>query len=374
MPSQPTKKAPTPSAIAMADSRETDQMAPQASARKSPLPQPGKSGRKRRRKRQPLAVKWRILLISLEVLGLVAVTVIAAIVLLGQAAARFSGSGILTHLLPFTLGMLGLILAVALLLIGWLRLRHWLRQKQRFLPAAVALTLALAAGGLTLRGDFHFAFNQFRILVGGKEEAGRSTLAHQVFAAYRRLDIAQVQQLIERAKPYTEDIDAAATAFGLDPDLLHGIAAAESSFLPRDSKDGGQGLFQLAQIPEPATRAAADWLRVDKPLPDDQRHNGYLAAATLTHYLAQMRGDLFLGLLAYNIGPKNGGLRFIMEQYGATDFVAIQPYLQQLPRDYPIRVLSYALAFRLFRSLNTLPAYEEGRNAVRIQQIGIPGL
>ena len=39
-----------------------------------------------------------------------------------------------------------------------------------------------------------------------------------------------------------------------------------------------------------------------------------------------------------------------------------------------IRVLGNALAFRLFRKLGTLPAYEEGLNAVRIQQIGIPGL
>jgi hypothetical protein len=48
-----------------------------------------------------------------------------------------------------------------------------------------------------------------------------------------------------------------------------------------------------------------------------------------------MHGDLFLGLLAYNIGPRNGGLRAIMTQYGAHDFVTIQPYLQLLPRDYP---------------------------------------
>jgi hypothetical protein len=61
-----------------------------------------------------------------------------------------------------------------------------------------------------------------------------------------------------------------------------------------------------------------------------------------------------------------------MQQYGATDFVTIQPYLQQLPRDYPTRVLSHALAFRLFRKEGKLLAYEEGLNAVRIQHIGIP--
>jgi soluble lytic murein transglycosylase-like protein len=106
----------------------------------------------------------------------------------------------------------------------------------------------------------------------------------------------------------------------------------------------------------------------------DPRYNAHLGAATFRHYLTEMKGDLFLGLLAYNIGPANGGLRFIMDQYGATDFITIQPYLMQLPRDYPIRVLSYALAFRVGRREGRLPAYEEGLNAVRIQAIGIPGL
>jgi len=48
--------------------------------------------------------------------------------------------------------------------------------------------------------------------------------------------------------------------------------------------------------------------------------------------------------------------------------------LQQLPRDYPIRVLSHALAFRLWKIEGKLPVYEEGDNAMRIQRIGIPGL
>jgi len=333
-----------------------------------------RTGRKRRPKKPPVSTRRLVLLIGLEIFGLTIGAVTGIVVLLGHAAARFSGTRFFSHLLPFTLGVLGLIVAIALLLIGWLWLRRRLQQKALVLPAALALGLALITGALTLKGDFSFAFGQFRLLVGGKEEAGRVTLAHQVFAAYRRLDTAQLRQLIDRAKPYSPAIDTAAEAFDLDPDLLHGLAAAESSFLPRDSKDGGQGLFQITQVPEAAMRAAGERLGVDRPVIADHRHNGYLAAATLHYYLSQMRNDLFLGLLAYNIGPKNGGLRFIMQQYGATDFVTIQPYLQQLPRDYPIRVLCNGLAFRLFRKEGKLPAYEEGLNAVRIQHIGIPGL
>ncbi|EKD39713.1 MAG: Lytic transglycosylase catalytic, partial [uncultured bacterium] len=112
----------------------------------------------------------------------------------------------------------------------------------------------------------------------------------------------------------------------------------------------------------------------DARLLTDPRYNAALGAATLRHYLAEMNGDLFLGLLAYNIGPANGGLRFIMQKYGATDFITIQPYLLQLPRDYPIRVLSYSLAFRIHRQEGRLLAYEEGQNALHIQTMGIPGM
>ena len=87
-----------------------------------------------------------------------------------------------------------------------------------------------------------------------------------------------------------------------------------------------------------------------------------------------MHDDLFLALLAYNIGPRNGGLRTIMQRYGARDFFTIQPYLQHLPRDYPIRVLTAALAFRVFDQTGALPRFEDGDNARVIQSLGIPGL
>jgi len=200
------------------------------------------------------------------------------------------------------------------------------------------------------------------------------TLAHQVFAAYRRQNLADLQSLLLRAEPYRPMIDEAAQAFDVDANLLAGIAATESSFLPRDSQDGGRGLFQITLVPKTVLADAARHLAIDKPALDNHRHNTFVAAATLKYYLAQMKNDPFLGLLAYNIGPTNGGLRFVMEQYGVTDFVTIQPYLQQLPRDYPIRVLTNALAFRVWQQQGRLLAYEEGKNALKIQRLGIPGL
>ena len=67
-------------------------------------------------------------------------------------------------------------------------------------------------------------------------------------------------------------------------------------------------------------------------------------------------------------------LATIMRQFGATDFVTAQPYLKDLPRDYPVRVLAAALAYRLWRADGKLPRYEDGDNARRIQAAGIPGI
>ncbi len=312
-------------------------------------------------------------LFILEACCLATVGILAVIVVIGLSANRFSGTGLFSHLLPFAIGVLGLIIAGIVLLNGWQVLRQRLKKRSVILPAIVALTLVLFGAGLMTHDRFSRAFDSFRALVGGREEASRTALSHQIFAGYRRLTPIQMQKLIDRSQPYQADIVEAAKIFSLDPDLLFGLAAAESSFYPRTSKDGGQGLFQITQAPAAATAKVNKLVDPQQQRLDNHRYNALLGAATLTHYLLEMNGDLFLGLLAYNIGPRNGGLRFVMEQYGAGDFMTIQPYLQDLPRDYPIRVLAFALAFRVERHAGRLLAYEEGTNALRIQAIGIPG-
>lgn len=318
--------------------------------------------------------KNTLLLTGIEILGLSVAVVCAVIMLLGYSAGRFSGTSFFGHLLPFTAGVLVLILAAALFLLGWWKLRQWLRRYSDFFTPALSISLAFLITWLVAHDQFTLAYGNFRTLVGGKEEAGRVTISHQVYAAYRRHDSAQLQKMVNRSQEYRQAIEDAARSFALDTDLLYGIAATESSFIPRDSHDGGRGLFQITRVPETVIAQARKRLNVEKIVLDNPRHNAFVAAATFKHYLAEMKDDLFLGLLAYNIGPANGGLRFIMQQYGATDFTTIQPYLQTLPRDYPIRVLAYSLAFRLWQQEGRLLAYEEGNNAMRIQRIGIPGL
>ena len=334
----------------------------------------GGAGRRRRRGgRRPLVrAAWQRA--TLEAAALVAAALIAAIAILGELARAVAGRGIWLHVVPFTGAVLGLGIAAALLLRAWLVARVHLAAYASRAPAIVALVVAGVALLVSRRPAFRREVYELQALVGGTAEAERTSVAHQVWAAYRRTDTAQMLRVLERARVYEPTVREAAAAFGVDTEVLMGVGAAESAFYPRDSADGGRGLFQITAPPAEAVAEVRRRLHVQALDALNQRHNAFLAAATLRLYLDQMSGDLFLALLAYNIGPRNGGLRAAMEQYGARDFVTVQPYLQNLPRDYPIRVLAAALAYRLWRTEGRLPRYEEGDNAVRIQQVGVPGL
>jgi len=317
---------------------------------------------------------WAVSRHAVEGAALLAALLIGVLAVLGRVADRFTGTGLWSHLFPFAGAVLVVGLVAALALYGWLRARTWLEPRLPGMSLVLALLAATAAVWFATGAAFQRDATNLQTLVGGKEEAERRTISHQVFAAYRRSDLKDVWRVLERGRVYEPTIHEAAAAFGVDPEVLMGVAAAESSFLPRDSKDGGRGLFQLTAPPKRALTDVHKRLAVDELDGLNQRHNAFVAAATLRRYMDEMRGDPFLGLLAYNIGPKNGGLRMIMERYGARDFVTIQPYLQNLPRDYPIRVLSYALAYRLWKREGKLPRYEEGDNAAEVQRVGIPGL
>lgn len=315
-----------------------------------------------------------MLYLSLEVLALMISGLIGTISILGRAAGWFGGSDLTQSLLPFAGTVLILGVLSSVFLAGWLWYRRKIRSWAINGPMLSALVVLLAAVAYAGSAGFQGDLGRLRRLVGGVEQAGRDSIAHQVYAAYRRANHEDLSLILSRVTPFEADIYAAAKHYDVDPEVLVGIGVAESSFLPRDSKDGGRGLFQITAVPKRVTKEVAQFLSIEKPDPQNPRDNIYLAAATFHHYLGEMKGDLFLGLLAYNIGPRNGGLISIMAQYGARDFFTIQPYLKDLPRDYPIRVLSAALAYRLMRYEGELPPYHEGENARAIQALGIPGL
>jgi hypothetical protein len=184
-----------------------------------------------------------------------------------------------TGLVVVALAVLAVGVAAAIVIRSWLAVRPWLLRRSLLLPVVVAV----AAGGVTLatRPAFNESADRLRAWLGGPAEAQRQTIAHQVYAAYRRSDLAAVQRVLERSRVYEPTVHEAAAAFGVDPEVLMGVASAESSFYPRDSHDGGRGLFQITAPPADAVAAARERLRVRKLDPLNQRHNAFVAAATL---------------------------------------------------------------------------------------------
>jgi hypothetical protein len=332
-----------------------------------------RQARPRRRRRGEPA--WQVGLLTIAEATAVLVTALVVVTMaLGHFAARFAGDRLWVHLLPFAATVLAIGLVIAGALRGWVAARAFLVRHHARLPLGVAGLLAVVAIASTCHPAYRADVANLRHAVGGSTEAQRTTLGHQVYAAYRRFDLRAIEHMLERAKPYEAAVHEAADTFGVDVEVLMGIAAAESAFQPRDSADGGHGLFQITAPPSDAVAQTKRALGVTELALADPRHNAFLAAATLHIYYDQMHGDPLLALLAYNIGPRNGGLVTIMHQFGATDFVTAQPYLKDLPRDYPVRVLAAALAYRLWRADGRLPRYEEGDNARRIQAVGIPGI
>ncbi|MDR3090071.1 MAG: lytic transglycosylase domain-containing protein [Desulfobulbaceae bacterium] len=319
--------------------------------------------------------RFSVTALIVECVALLIIGLVTTVATLGFAAKRFSGLSPTANLLPFAAAVLALVVGCALFLTLWFLARRWLLRLHPSLAAALTLILAVTCGYTAAHPKFFSMYEQFRTMVGGREEVARRQLAHQIYASYRRIAPHDATAMLTREKLHDPAIREAAATFHLDADLLAGLAAVESSFLPRPSADGGDGLFQITSIPQAIRDEAKRRSRQTARQPfEDQRENAFFGAATLAHYIHLMDGDVFLGLLAYNIGPKNGGLLSIMRQYGARDFVSIQPYLQRLPADYPIRVFAWSLLFRVAGASDGHLPYQDGANAARIQTLGIPGL
>lgn len=321
-----------------------------------------RAARPRRRKRKTAFPAWPYRLGEHALAA--ALLAAAGIALLGRVAP----GGEPWH---FVLALAGIAVASALAIVPLDRIRRRARPGWRH---ALNAALLLLLGAAVWQARAGWALHALRELLAGERATQVRVVRHQIYAAYRRMDLAGQRKILERAEVFAPTIEQAAAAFNVDAELMMGIAAAESSFYPRDSRDGGKGLFQITAVPPAAVAAARAKLGVESLDPWNQRHNAYVAAATLDLYRKQMKGDLFLTLLAYNIGPHNGGLKTIMSTYGARNFAQVQPYLQALPRDYPIRVLASALSYRVWRRLGRLPRFEEGTTARDIQAMGIPGL
>lgn len=122
---------------------------------------------------------------------------------------------------------------------------------------------------------------------------------------------------------YDSAIQFAAKEFGVDPDILHGIAYAESRYNPKAvSPKGAQGMMQF--MPDTAKRFGID--------PSDPEQAIFGAAQYLKENLDKFKGDYGKAVAAYNWGENR-------KEYEQGDWV------KKLPKEtdqYVENVLSYA--------------------------------
>lgn len=122
---------------------------------------------------------------------------------------------------------------------------------------------------------------------------------------------------------YNDAIQFAAKEFGVDPDILHGIAHTESRYNPKAvSPKGAQGLMQF--MPDTAKRYGID--------PNDPEQAIFGAAQYLKENLNRFGGDYAKAVAGYNWGENR-------KEYEQSDWV------KKLPKEtdqYVESVLSYA--------------------------------
>jgi hypothetical protein len=247
--------------------------------------------------------------------------------------------------------VLALGFGAATLLRTWLAARPRLARLLPWSPAALAGLLALGALWFATGSVFQAEVGRVRLWLGGSAEAHRQVLAHQVYAAYRRADRDALMRVLERLASTSRR----STRRRLPSAWTPRCSWASSAFYPRDSVDGGRGLFQITTPPAAAVTEAERRLHVDHLDPLNQRHNAFVAAATLGAATSTRCTAMFSSRSSPTTSARvtAGCVRSWLSK--ARDFVTIQPYLQHLPRDYPIRVLSAGLAYRLWRRGGLLP-------------------
>jgi Transglycosylase SLT domain len=132
-------------------------------------------------------------------------------------------------------------------------------------------------------------------------------------------------------KMFSGEIRRAATAFNLEPALLHAVIAAESGYNTRAvSGKGAMGLMQL--MPETARQYGA----YD---PFDPGQNIWAGASHLSDLLQHFGNNLPLALAAYNSGEAN------VVKYG----VNIPPFRETMA--YVPRVIGFYKRYRRYSGL-----------------------
>lgn len=121
--------------------------------------------------------------------------------------------------------------------------------------------------------------------------------------------------------PYRELVEAAASRYSVDADLITGVIAVESNFDPKAvSRRNARGLMQL--LPETAARLGVQNIY-------DPQENIDAGTRYLRELLQKYNNDLVLALAAYNAGPER------IQQYGRVPpFAETVSYVRRVRRSY----------------------------------------
>jgi hypothetical protein len=202
-----------------------------------------------------------------------------------------------------------------------------LRLKQTMLLLWLVLVSAPASRGefVVLRSGqrlsvtgYQLAGDKYRLqMAGGSVEIA----ADDVVAIEPEEVFAPVPRKPSATPPYHDLVEAAATRYHVDADLISSVMAAESNFNPQArSRRDARGLMQL--IPQTAARMGVQNIY-------DPRENIDAGTRYLRELLLKYNNDLVLALAAYNAGPDR------VQQYGRVPpFAETISYVRRVKRDY----------------------------------------
>lgn len=207
--------------------------------------------------------------------------------------------------------------------------RSWLRRSALLLLLAAVAAPALRAEYVVLRSGERLHVTGYQLLgdkyrlqmAGGWVEVQTSEVAaiepEDVFKPIPAPPAAATAV----APPYRELVEAAASRYGVDAELITSVIAVESNFDPKAvSRKNARGLMQL--LPETAARLGVKDVF-------DPKENIDAGTRYLRELLQLYNNDVTLTLAAYNAGPER------IQQYGRVPpFAETIGYVRRVRRTY----------------------------------------
>lgn len=204
----------------------------------------------------------------------------------------------------------------------------------RLTPRAALLPLLLLAP-LSVRAEYVVLRSGQRISVTGYQLIG-AKYRLQMDGGFAELPAEEVlaiepQELFSSAHPkspaagpFADLIQAAASRYSVDADLITSVIASESNFDPKAiSRRDARGLMQL--LPQTAARLGVKNIF-------DPSENIDAGTRYLRDLLQRYKNDLVLTLAAYNAGPER------VQQYGRIPpYAETQSYVRRVKRAYDKR-------------------------------------